>query len=73
MLGPPWALQQLAVLAVVASPAPTLLGAALGILLPPAPHPQVGLAMQMHFWEAPCFETGSCQSLSAPHPMSLAP
>lgn len=44
------ALQRLAVLAVVASPAPTLLGAALGALLPPAPHPQVGLAMQMHSW-----------------------
>lgn len=68
MLGPPRALQRLAVLAVVASPALTLLGAALGVLLQPAPHSQVGLAMQVHFWEAPCFETGSCHSPRPPIP-----
>lgn len=52
VLGTPRCAQLLAVLAVGASPAPTLLGTALGVLPPPAPHPQAGLAMQVHFWEA---------------------
>lgn len=53
VLGTPLRAQLLAVLAEGASPAPTLLGAAQGVLPPPAPHPQAGLAMHMHFWEAP--------------------